>query len=298
MAIKRKNYPIIGLLVVTLIILIVALIGLSHADFSLLYTKGIVAEKEKRLLAITVLLGIIVIIPVFVMTAFIAWRYRESNHKAKYSPEYDGNFFAEVTWWAIPCAIITTLAVITWHNTHSLDPAKQLSSDKKPLLVQVVALQWRWLFIYPEQNVASLNYVEIPANTPVDFEITSDAPMNSFWIPKLGGQIYAMPGMSTHLNLMANQTGTFRGSSSNISGDGFANMTFAVNSVTGPNFEAWVSDTKTQNSKLSADEYIKIAKPSKNKAIHSYSDVDDYLYDKVIMKYMMPGTDLHEAYHG
>lgn len=261
-------------------------------SFDVLQPAGQVGDKERSLLLLVTILAAAIVIPVFALTAAIVWRYREGNSKSKYSPELDGNVFAEFTWWVIPLVIITVLAVIAWNSTHSLDPNKRLVSANKTMTIQVVALEWRWLFIYPEQGVASLNYVNIPANTPIDFEITADAPMNSFWIPKLGGQIYAMPGMTTHLNLVADKIGTYRGSSANLSGDGFAGMDFDANSMGQDAFDLWAKAAKKLPASLSTDEYLSISKPSKDKHTTAYASVSADLYDRVVMKYMMPGMEL------
>ena len=177
------------------------------------------------------LLSLVVVIPVFAMTIYIVWRYRESNQKAKYSPDWDHNSKVETIWWLIPTLLIVVLSVVTWNSSHSLDPFKPIKSSVKPLRVQVIALQWKWLFIYPEQGVASTNILELPVDRPINFEVTADAPMNSFWIPQLGGQIYAMAGMSTQLHLMASEAGTYAGASANLSGKGFAKMKFDTKAV-------------------------------------------------------------------
>jgi cytochrome o ubiquinol oxidase subunit 2 len=284
------------------ILVVLAVIGaaawaLQGSDFQVLDARGEIAQKERNLLIVTVLLGLLVVIPVFVMTFVISWRYREGNRNAKYTPDVGGNTVAETIWWVIPCIIIFALALIAWQSSHSLDPSKKLVSSVKPINIQVIALEWRWLFIYPEQNIATLNYVEFPANTPVNFQITADAPMNSFWIPKLGGQIYAMPGMSTKLSLDAKETGVYRGSSANLSGDGFAGMDFAAKSVSTNEFASWVRKVKSAPSKLTVDQYLQIVKPNKENTAVNYSSSAGHLYDKVVMKYMMPGMDMHEAYH-
>jgi len=173
-------------------------------------------------------------------------------------------------------------------TSHSLDPSKPLASDKKPLRVQVISLQWKWLFLYPDQHVASVNYLPLPVNTPINFQLTSDAPMNSFWVPQLGGQIYTMSGMSTQLHLMASQTGDYNGSSANISGDGFADMRFKAHVTSQADFDAWVRETTTTSPQLTLDQYNVLAKPSSELSHTSYAFPVAYdgLYDTVIMKYM------------
>jgi cytochrome o ubiquinol oxidase subunit 2 len=209
------------------VLLLIAVMWLSFIfvdlnKISVLNPKGIVALKEYRLIIISTLMMLIVVVPVFFMTVFFAWKYRADNTKAKYKPDEDQNHLAEVVWWGVPFLIIAVLGVITWKSCFELDPFTPLKMNTKPLKIQVIALRWKWLFIYPEQKIATVNFFQFPEKTPINFEITSDAPMNSFWLPELGGQIYAMPGMSTKLHLIADTEGSYRGSSANISGTGFS----------------------------------------------------------------------------
>ena len=240
-------------------------------------------------MGITLLLGLMVLIPVFIMTFVIAYKYREGNKQAKYSPELVGNLGAELIWWAIPIAIISVLSAIAWNSSHALDPHKPLGIAGDPLTIQVVALDWKWLFIYPGQGIASVNYFQFPVNTPVTFSITSDAPMNSFWIPQLGGQIYAMPGMSTSLHLIANKVGDYDGSSANISGAGFAGMRFTAAASSSAQFADWVQTAKNDPHQLDMNTYSQLAKPSQNNPVALYSSVDNSLYDRVLVKYMGDG---------
>ncbi len=275
-----------------LLVLAAILLGWSllHGHtIAILNPQGIIARKEFSLLIVATLLMLIVVIPVFVLTFVIAWRYRASNTKAKYTPDWDHNHALEALWWGIPCALIIALSIITWRSSHELDPYKALASTTKPITIQVVALQWKWLFIYPEQQIASVNLVEFPAGTPVNFEITADAPMNSFWIPQLGGQIYAMPGMNTSLHLMADTPGSYAGSSVNISGKGFAGMKFTAKSTTEADFNQWVKAAGHTRRPLSLTTYDQLAKPSENNPAATYALTDPNLYNDVIMKYMMPG---------
>lgn len=264
---------------------------LSNQNIAVLNPAGSIASKERSLIITSTLLMLIVVVPVFIMTAAIAWRYREAA-VAKYSPDWDHNPVLEFAWWAIPGAIIFTLAIVTWNSSHQLDPFRSLASDKKPLTIQVVALQWRWLFIYPQQGIASMNIVQIPQQTPINFEVTSDAPMNSFWIPQLGGQIYAMPGMATQLHLMANSTGSFRGSSANISGQGFAKMDFTARSTTQAGFDYWVKQVKGSTNKLSLAAYNNLSRPSQNNSLVYFSSSQPGLFDQVVAKYLYPASQL------
>jgi cytochrome o ubiquinol oxidase subunit 2 len=257
-------------------------------DIAVLSPKGTIGSKERSLIIEATLLMLIVVIPVYIMTFMIAWKYRAGNKKAKYQPDWDRNNMLEFLWWAIPGFIIMVLAVITFRSSHELDPFKQLSSSKPPMTIQVVALDWKWLFIYPQQNIASVNLAEFPAGTPVDFEITSDAPMNSFWIPQLGGQIYAMSGMRTHLHLVADNPGSFRGVSANISGKGFAGMNFIAKSTTEADFNSWVRTVKDKPAKLNSISYAELSKPSQNNPVAYFSSIQAGLYDRIILKFLVP----------
>lgn len=261
---------------------------LHSLSFPVLEPRGVVGQKERHLILLALGLCAIVVIPVYAMLFGFAWKYRAGNKKARYEPEFDHSRLFESLWWGIPFAIIVILAVITWRSSHDLDPFKSLDSTVPPLNVQVVSLQWKWLFIYPEQRVASLNYLRIPVDTPINFQITSDAPMNSFWIPQLGGQVYAMTGMSTQLHLMASQTGSYYGSSANISGDGFAGMHFKAESSSRQSFESWLSQTRQHGQKLDPYTYSQLAKPSQNNPVTFYASVSDGLYSSVVNKFITP----------
>jgi cytochrome o ubiquinol oxidase subunit II len=261
---------------------------LHGTNIAVLNPEGPVALQERNLIMFAALLSLLVVVPVFTLTAVFAWRYREGNTKATYSPELDHSRVAETIWWLIPSALILILSVVAWNSSHQLDPFKPLASTTPPLTVQVVALNWKWLFIYPQQHIATVNFVQFPAQTPVNFEVTADAPMNSFWIPQLGGQIYAMPGMSTQLHLMASQNGSFRGSSANISGQGFSGMNFTAKSSSQADFDQWVQSAQQSPTNLSQDMYTALAKPSENNAAAYYTVDNSGLYDTIINKYMPP----------
>lgn len=235
-------------------------------------------------------LMLIVVIPVFLLMIFVSWRYRAGNKKATYRPDWDYNHWFECIWWGFPFSIVIFLSIIAWQSSHELDPYKPIESDVKPLKIQVVALQWKWLFIYPEQNIATVNFFQFPEQTPINFEITADAPMNSFWIPQLSGQIYAMPGMSTKLHLIANAIGSYRGSSANLSGDGFAGMTFVAKASSEADFQKWVDSIKDASTSLDLIEYHQLAKPSEYNPVALFSLKDKDLYEQIVMKYMMPNS--------
>jgi cytochrome o ubiquinol oxidase subunit 2 len=273
-------------------LIVLALIGLaiwqvSHSNVAVLNPKGSIGGRERSLMITATILMLIVVVPVYVLTFLIATRYHEDK-KAKYTPDWDGDRRLEFTWWAVPSAIIFILSIITWRSAHQLDPSIPISSKKQAINIQVVALQWKWLFIYPAQQIATVNYFELPQNTPVNFQITADAPMNSFWIPQLGGQIYAMPGMSTQLHLIADQTGSYEGSSANISGEGFSGMTFKAIAVNDNEFNNWVKSVKQADTSLTESAYDKLAKPSQDVPRINYASYQQGLYGNIIMKYMSP----------
>lgn len=286
-----KKSVVFGLLALAAVFAVIAVAAMAVPSIPVLMPKGAVAQKQLDLMIFAFMIMLIVVIPVFIMTAMIAWKYRAGNTKAKYAPNWDHHHVAEAVWWGIPGLIILTLAVIIWRSSHELDPYRQLQSTKKPVTIQVVALDWKWLFIYPEQGIASVNHIEFPEDTPVNFVITSDAPMNSFWLPQLGGQVYAMSGMSTKLHLMASEQGTYNGYSANISGDGYSGMTFTATATSQAAFDKWVQGIQRSTHPLDSAEYQKIAAPSKNNPTAYYSPVSTGLYDKVVMKYMTSGSE-------
>jgi cytochrome o ubiquinol oxidase subunit 2 len=278
-----------SLLAIVLIVVIVRYVGSLHIP--MLDPKGIVALKERNLMAFTIMLGFLIMIPVFGLTIAIAWRYREGNTKARYTPNVSTNTLAESVWWGIPIVIILVLSVITWISTKDIDPFKPLDPHTKSMTIKVVALNWKWLFIYPEAgSIATVNYVQFPVNTPVTFELTSDATMNSFWIPQLGGQLYAMPGMITKLNLNATEIGDYKGSSANISGSGFAGMKFIAKATSKSDFDSWVAKTKQIHNQLDHANYTELTKDSTNNPVTYYGSSSSDLYDTIVMKYMMPSS--------
>lgn len=285
----NKKYKLMLFLLLVLGVMLATAQYMRTAHIAVLQSAGPIGLKERQLIFIGLGLSLIIVLPVFTLLFFFAWKYRESNEAATYSPELAGSRLAETIWWVVPSVLILIISLITWQSSHSLDPFKPLASVTKPLTIQVVALDWKWLFIYPEQHIAAVNVVQFPVSTPVNFEITADAPMNSFWIPRLGGQIYAMAGMSTQLHLMADQPGSYNGSSANISGSGFAGMKFTARASSALDFKRWVNSVKQSPTTLSMDAYNKLAEPSENDPRAYYSSYESGLYDKIIMKYMMPG---------
>ena len=254
-----------------------------NSDAILLDPKGPVGHDEKSLILTAFALMLLVVVPVIVMTIAFAWRYRASNTKATYKPKWSHSTTLEAIVWSVPLIIVAILSVITWKSSHDLDPYKPLASDNKPLTVEVVSLDWKWLFIYPEQHIATVNQLVIPTNVPVSFKITSGSVMNSFFIPQLGGQIYAMAGMTTHLHLMANEPGTYDGISANYSGGGFSDMKFkAIAKPSIADFNAWVQQVKAGNKTLDFAGYQKLAKPSENQPVEYFAATPSDLYEKIV----------------
>ena len=284
----KKRY-ILSLVFLAVALLIYFLtIYLQNNLVEVLEPMGPIAAQEKHLLANATWLMLLIGIPVILMTFFIAWRYRAGNKKATYTPDWDMNHLAESVWWGFPLLIVIGLAIMTWTSTHELDPFKPIETGKKPLTIQVVALQWKWLFIYPEEKIASMSLVQFPKGTPIRFEITSDAPMNSFWIPQLAGQMYAMPGMKSQLHLIADKEGSFNGSSANLSGEGFASMKFIAKATSEEEFVNWVQMAKESPNQLTRDAYRELMKPTIGAPCELFSLQDMKLYDWIIMKYMVP----------
>ena len=285
---KKIKVAIFALLLMGVVAM--AVLFFRSVDVPVFDSKGQIADRQRDLIIFTLVLSAVVVIPVFALLGIFAWKFREGNDNATYRPNWDNNRLLETIWWGIPCAIILVLGVVTWRTSHELDPYKSLASNIKPLNVQVVALQWKWLFIYPDQHVASVNLLEMPEKTPVNFKITADAPMNSFWIPSLGSQVYAMSGMSTQLHLMADATGDYKGSSANVSGKGFSSMAFTARSVTKSNFDNWANDTKKTGAPLDKTAYDKLVQPATEEKPLFYSLKDDNLYNEIVMKYMAPAA--------
>jgi cytochrome o ubiquinol oxidase subunit 2 len=291
---KIAKKPIFYLLFFTALLLLFTLIMqpleiLHFKEFiDVLFPGGLIAIKERNLLLIIQALMLLVIIPVYILTFMFSWRYRADNPKGTYDPDLVDNKFAEVIWWVIPLILTAIVSILTWVKTAELDPYKPINSDKKALTIQVIALQWKWLFIYPEEKIASVNFLQIPKDTPIHFEITADAPMNSFWIPALGGQIYAMPSMKTELYLMANEIGDFRGSSANLSGEGFSGMQFITRASTDEDYQQWINKAKQSPLYLDQTSYDKLVLPSKNNPVQVYQLKENSIFDLAITKYMYP----------
>lgn len=204
---------------------------LSGCHAVLLDPKGQIAIEQRALIITAFCLMLVVVIPVVLMAVVFTWKYRTTNTTAKYTPDWSHSNKVEAVVWTVPVLIILFLAVLTWKSTHALDPSRPLTSAVKPIDIEVISLDWKWLFIYPQQGIATVNQIVFPVNTPLNLRITSNSVMNGFFIPALGSQIYAMPGMQTRLHLIAGETGTFNGISSSYSGRGFSGMKFKATAV-------------------------------------------------------------------
>jgi cytochrome o ubiquinol oxidase subunit 2 len=254
----------------------------------LLNPKGLIASDEKHIMVISVLLMLIIVIPVIILTFGFAWRYRASNTKAVYAPNWSHSTLLEIIWWSVPCIIVSILAVITWTSTHTIDPYQPIASKEKTLTIQAISLEWKWLFIYPEQNIATINYVQFPAGVPVQFLITAEGPMNSFLIPQLAGQIYAMAGMQTKLHLIANEPGYYDGFGANFSGDGFSEMKFIARASSKEEFNEWVKMAQHSTKQLTMNAYNQLIRPSGHNNVQYFASANKDIFATAIMKTMMP----------
>lgn len=270
---------------------------LSGCKAVVLQPRGSVSLEEKHLFVTAISLMLLVVVPVIILTIFIAIRYRAGNKKSTYAPDFTHSALLEFVWWMVPIVIIAILATITWITTHQLDPYKPLDVKGKPLTIQVVALRWKWLFIYPDQKIATVDYVKFPVHRQVRFLITSDAPMNSFQIPALAGQIYAMNGMQTKLHIYTKYKGVYNGRSVSFSGQGFSNMKFKAYAVTPQDFTQWVSTVQHSSVQLTQAAYQKLAQPSKADKPLFFSSPANGLFEHIIHSYMKP-SDRHSTPKG
>ncbi len=265
----------------------------SCSHWVVLESKGPIGIEEAFLIKIAFLLMLIVVLPVFVMVFWFAYRYRASNAKATYKPKWTHSTTIEWVIWIVPIAIVAALSYLTWVKTYELDPYKPLKSEVKPVRIEVVSTDWNWLFIYPDYNVAVVNQVVFPVNTPLSFRITSASVMTSFFIPQLGSQMYAMAGMQTKLNLMASDTGVYEGHNQEYSGNGYVNMHFEARTITQEEFEAWMQKARQSDDTLSMARYQALIKPNVDYPVTIFSRVKPGLFDSIMMEYMswMGGTD-------
>lgn len=255
--------------------------------------KGPIGAAERFVIVAAILLMLIVVIPVFIMAFWFPRKYRASNIESTYMPKWSHSAKIEFFMWAVPFAIVAVLAILAWTSTHSLDPYRPIPSAEKPVNIQAVCLDWKWLFIYPDQNVATVNQITFPVNVPVSFKITSDTVMASFFIPQLGSQIYAMAGMQTRLHLLADQPGSYAGHNQQFTGRGYADMHFKANAVSIEEFQSWVQKIRQSPEKLDLERYEKLAKPSAGyHPVTYFSSVKPGLFEHILNKYNpMPGKN-------
>ena len=267
------------------LLLIMVLPLLGGCDYLLFDPKGPIAAEQMELIILSFLVMLIVVIPVFFMTFWFCIKYRANNSKAEYKPNWEHSNLIEVVVWSVPLAIIIVLGIITYRTSFSLDPRQAIDHETPTMRIQVVALDWKWLFIYPEQEIATVNELALPVDTPVEFLITSDTVMNSFFVPQLGSMIYAMAGMENQLYLIADEPGVYRGLSANYSGFGFSGMKFKAHAKTQDDFNDWVAQVKASSNSLTKDVYQQLTVKTKDHPVEHYASVNPLMFNRIIEKY-------------
>jgi cytochrome o ubiquinol oxidase subunit 2 len=265
------------------------LLLLTGCQAALLDPRGPVGRAERLILINSMAIMLAIVVPTIVATLAVAWWFRASNKRARYLPTWAFSGRIELVVWSIPIMVILLLGGVTWLGSHQLDPARPLASDQKAIDIQVVALDWKWLFIYPEHGVASVNELVVPAGVPLHFTLTSASVFNTFFVPQLGSMIYAMNGMATELHLHADEPGTYRGMSAHFSGDGFSDMHFPVRAVPAGQFEAWVTETRAAKRPLDGAGYTVLARQSVEPRAIRFSAVEDDLFDRIVRRELEPG---------
>ena len=263
---------------------------LTGCEAVVLRPSGDIAARQADLLVQSTLLMLIIIVPVMALTVWFAWHYRASNRQASYDPDWDHSTKLELVIWAIPLLIIVCLGALTWVGTHLLDPYRPLdrisaetpAGDQPPLQIQVVAMDWKWMFIYPEQGIATVNQMAAPVDRPVEFTLTSSSVMNAFYIPAMAGMIYAMPGMQTTLHGVFNEAGEYQGLASHYSGHGFSGMRFKAQALDDAGFDDWIAQAAASGQALDRARYLDLEKPSENVAPIAFSSVDPQLFSRVV----------------
>jgi cytochrome o ubiquinol oxidase subunit II len=261
---------------------------LSAFNEGVLDPKGPIAAAERLILFNSLGIMLAIVIPTILATLGVAFWYRSSNRRARYRPNFAYSGRLELLVWSIPAMTVLLVGGVAWIGSHDLDPRAPITASVKPVTIQVVSLDWKWLFIYPDQGIATVNQLTIPVGSPVSFELTSSGVMNSFFAPQLGGQIYTMAGMATHLQLQADHVGTYRGLSAQYSGAGFADMRFTVEAVPAESFAQWVDATRSAGPLLDAQAYADLAKPSAAVAPFSYRAVSPDLFNGILRSAMQP----------
>lgn len=266
--------------------MLVPLSGCTNELAGILNPKGVITFEERQLMFDALALMLIVVLPVIIMSIAFVWRYHQSKDTSEYRPKWSHNTMLESIWWGVPIAIIMILGVMTWTTTHELDPYNSIPAKGETLQVQVVSLPWKWLFIYPDQNIATVNFLEIPKDRQVEFFLTSDnEPMSSFFIPQLGSQIYTMAGMRTQLHLVATESGTFVGLNTQYDGEGFSDMQFETKVVDEAELNQWFQEVKSHEHGLTADVYQQLRQPSIGHAVQTFSSVTPDLFSTIIQSY-------------
>jgi cytochrome o ubiquinol oxidase subunit II len=264
--------------------------SLAGCSEGVLDPKGPIAGAEREILFNSLGIMLAIVIPTILATLGVAFWFRSSNRHARYRPDFTYSGRLELLVWSIPAMTVMLLGGVAWIGAYDLAQTKPIASTVKPIRVQVVSLDWKWLFIYPDQGIASVNRLTIPVGTPVSFELTSSGVMNSFWVPQLGGQIYTMAGMTTRLHLQADHPGTYRGSSANFSGDGFADMRFAVDAVPAEDFTPWIETTRQSGPALDAQTYADLLRPGTVAAPFSYRSVTPDFFNHVLSTSVQPAA--------
>jgi cytochrome o ubiquinol oxidase subunit II len=255
---------------------------LAGCSYGVLNPQGPVGAREKLILIDATTIMLAVVIPVIVCTLAFAWWFRSRNKRARRRPEWQYSGRIEFITWSIPALIVLFLSGVAWIGSHDLDPPKPLTAGGKPVEIDVISLDWKWLFIYPQEQVAAVNELVIPVNTPVHFKLTSASVMNSFFVPQLGSQIYTMAGMTTQLNLLASHEGTFNGLSAQFSGDGFSDMRFDVRAVPAEEYEAWLASTHASADHLDVPRYARLAEPSRDDEPETFGQVAAGLFESIV----------------
>jgi len=267
------------------ILLIAPLTGCNRG---ILDPVGPIAAQEKQLLINSTAIMLAIIIPTMLATIAFAWWFRRGNAKATYRPDWEYSGAIEMVVWAIPALTIMLLGGITWIGSHDLEPSKPLPSKSAPLKIEVVSLDWKWLFIYPDQGIASVNQLVVPAGTPVSYRLTSATVWNAFFVPQMGSMIYTMPRMTTRLNLQADRQGVFDGLSSHFSGDGFPGMQFKVQALPADQFAMWAQGSRGQGAALDGRGYAELSKPSSYVKPMTYGAVAPGLFDSIVANRPLP----------
>lgn len=270
-------------------------IGLSGCSIGVLAPVGPVGQADMTILVDSVIIMLAIVLPTIAATLLFAWWFRASNTRARYLPNFEYSGQIEMVVWSIPLLVILLLGGVAWIGSHDLDPAKPLDSSKKPLDIQVVSLDWKWLFLYPQHGVASINKLVVPKGVPLHFSLTSASVMNAFFVPELGSMIYTMNGMSTQLHLQADKTGVYNGLSANFSGDGFASMRFDTEVVEQPAFDQWVKTAAGAPDTLDAQSYRGLLKQSIGDPPKLFKLADPSLYQAIVTQMLPPGEGPQEG---